>query len=125
MKYGKCGCPPMLGTPSSGPAFALALQASTAATKGAPSNMAQAIDSVDTFVALPLPTDWEGRLVLIVPVTDPSPAYNVRLTYEDLTTSTIQVQGMLLLETTRDNPFTEVAVKGALTIAWIVTGQVG
>lgn len=125
VKYGKCGCPPGTGTPSTGPAFALALQGANALTKGAPSNMAQTIDSVGSFQALPLPTGWEGRVVLIAPVLDTTPAFVVRLTYDDATTSTIPAQGLVLLETDRDNPITEVAIKGAVTVAWLVTGQVG
>lgn len=125
LKYGKCGCPPALVGASAGPAFALTLQATSALSKGAPSNMAQVIDSVGAFLALPIPSDWHGRVVVIVPCNDPSPDYTVRLTFEDLTTSTIPLQGLLLMEATRDNPITEVAVKGSVTIAWLVTGQAG
>jgi len=124
VKYGKCGCPPGLGTPSSGPVFALALQAANAVTKGAPSNMAQTVDSPGAFEALPLPTGWEARMVLLSPVLDTTPAFIVRLTYGDATTSTIPAQGLLLIETDRDNPITEVAVKGSVTLAWLMTGQV-
>lgn len=104
--------------------FALALQAANAITKGAPSNMAQAIDSPGAFEALPLPTGWEARMVLLAPVLDTAAAFIVRLTYADNTTSTIPAQGLLLNETDRDNPITEVAVKGSVTLAWLVTGQV-
>lgn len=121
VKYGKCGCPPGGGS-STGPAFLLALQATSALSKGAPSNMAQAFDDELAYVALPLPTGWEGRVVLIAPTSDTAPSYWVRLTC-DGDTFEIPLQGMLLIEAPKDTPFTAVAVKGAVTVGWLVTGQ--
>ena len=122
VKYGKCGCPPGLAGASAGPSFSLALQTVNALTKGSPSNMAQAFTDEASYVALPLPTGWEGRVVLIVPTSDTSPDYWVRLT-SDGDTFEIPLQGMLLIEAPRDKPYTEVAIKGSVTIGWLVTGQ--
>lgn len=123
--HGKCGCPPNLGTPSSGPTFALSLQAANMSSKGGiPSNLAQKFTDDAAFVALPLPTDWETGLVVLIPLDDPSPLYTVRLTYEDAATAVLPLKGLLLMESGPDNPITEVAVKGSVTLGWLVTGQV-
>lgn len=125
VKYGPCGCPPTLKGASSGPVLQLHLQSANAVTKGLPSNMAQRIESDNAFEPLPLPSNWEGRFVVIVPCIDTAPDFTIRLTFQDLTTSTIPVQGLFVLEVPRDNPITEVAVQGTVTIAWLVTGQPG
>lgn len=125
VKYGKCGCPPGLGSPSSGPTFALALQGINKSSKGGvPSNMAQVFDSPGAFENLPLPTGWISKLVAILPVADPTPAYIVRLTFEDATTATLPLKGLLLYEAGPDNLISGVAVKGSVTLGWLVTGQV-
>lgn len=126
VKYGKCGCPPALGTPSSGPTFALALQGINKSSKGGvPSNMAQVFDTdPDVFENLPLPAGWISKLVAILPVADPAPAYTVRLTFEDLSTATLPLKGLLLYEAGPDNLISGVAVKGSVTLGWLVTGQV-
>ena len=90
---------------------------------GVPTNMGQVFTDDDAFVALPLAAGWLSKLVGLFPV-DPSPAYIVRLTYEDLTTATLPLKGLLLLETDPDNLITEVAVKGSVTLGWLVLGQV-
>jgi hypothetical protein len=123
--YGQCGCPPGLGTPSSGPTFALALQAANMSSKGGvPTNMGQVFTDDNAFVALPLQEDWQSKVVGLFPVNDPTPAYTVRLTYEDTTTATLPLKGLLLLEASPDNLITEVAVKGSVTLGWLVLGQV-
>lgn len=123
--YQKCGCPPALGTPSAGPTFALTLQAANMSSKGGvPSNLAQKFTDDNAFVALPLAEGWQSTFVGLFPVNDPSPAYSVRLTFEDSTTATLPAKGLLLFEADPSNPITEIAVKGTVTLGWLVTGQV-
>ena len=123
VKYGRCGCPPGLAGSSAGPVFALALQTANALTSGSPSNMAQEFTDDLAYVALPLPTGWEGRVVLIAPISDvAATSYWVRLTSSG-TTYEIPLQGMLLIEAPRDTPYTAVAIKGVVTVGWLVTGQ--
>lgn len=125
IKYGKCGCPPNIPTPSSGPTFTLSLQGTNMSSKGGvPSNLAQVFADDDAFVALPLQADWESKLVVLMPVDDPSPSYTVRLTYVDDTTAVLPLKGLFLMEASPDNLITEVAVKGTVTLGWLVAGQV-
>lgn len=117
---GDCGC--ASGSVSQGKSLSFALKSAFAS---ADFEIGQALDEVSSplaFVALPVPTSIEGR-VLYLRIID-SGSLDVRVTHSTQGQTIYPVRGFLLLGGVSDDEYiTAVAVQGEAQFEWLLTGD--
>lgn len=104
---------------TTGPTYELALRAKNADVKQALGSIKLVIDSPAAFVALPIAP---GTLATVTMLGTGENVFDVRFTYEDATTDTIVVKGLLVMEHDPLNCVTAVEVQGEGTVQYLIAG---